>query len=180
MRGLMRSGKGSWSSVPTRVSGTPPAAVTSRSLSPTMVSIDDWNDPAAALPARSMASTTAEPTATATITSRDRAGSRSAGRTMRRNKSARAAISGLHDAPIAHVNDGIDHRRSLRAMSSHQDGSLLLIANLPQQLENRRASRRVKVSRRLVGEKNAGHMDESARDGYALHLSTGKLMGHAV
>src|SRR3954471_16261642 len=116
-------------------SGTPPPAVTSRLLSPAMVSSDDRNDPAAAFPARSMASTTAVPTATAAATSNDRPGSRSAGRTIRRKNSVSAAISGMHDAPIAHTDHAIHHRRRLHAMRGHQDRGSLLIADLAEQLD---------------------------------------------
>src|SRR5215469_4657364 len=128
MRGLMRSGYGRRANVPTNASGTPPPAVTSRSLSPVIVSIDERNDPAAALPARSIASTTAAPTATAAITSSDRAGSRRAGRTIRRKKSVMAAISGTRDAPVAHLYHRIDQRGGLGAMCGHQDGRLLFVA----------------------------------------------------
>src|SRR4051794_38901482 len=143
MRGLMRRGYGNVASLPTRASGTPPAAVTSRSLSPASVSIEDRNDPAAALPARSIARTTAAPTPTAAITSSDRAGSRKAGRMIRRQKSAREVMSGRHNAAIAHLNHGIDHGGCLEAVRSHQDRGLPLVAYVSQQLQNRDAGGRV-------------------------------------
>jgi hypothetical protein len=84
MRGEIRSKKGSCASVPTADSGTPPVATTSRSLSPASVSIDEWKEPVAAAPARSIASTTATPSAMAKIVSAVRTGSRNRGRTSKR------------------------------------------------------------------------------------------------
>src|SRR3954447_10079592 len=180
MRGLMRRGYGNCANVPTNVSRTPPAAVTSRSLSPASVSIEDRNEPAAALPARSIASTTAAPTATAAITSSDRAGSRNAGRMIRRRKSATTFMSGRHNAPVAHANHGIYDGGCFHAVRGHQDGGLPLVAYLAQQLQNRPSGGGVKIARGLVGKNNAGAMNQGPGDRHPLHLTAGELMGHAV
>ena len=73
-------------SLPTYCSSTPPLAVTVRSILPVSVASDDWNDPTAASPARSIAITTATPRATERILIRVRIGSARRGRsTIRRN-----------------------------------------------------------------------------------------------
>src|SRR5947208_1236136 len=66
--------------MPTMFSDRPPEVTTSRSLSPASVSIELRNEPAAAPPARSIASTTATPKAIAKIVSEERTGSRKSAR----------------------------------------------------------------------------------------------------
>jgi hypothetical protein len=70
--------------MPTKFSGTPPGVAISSSLSPASVSIEERNDPVAASPARSIASTTATPNATASTVSPARTGSRKSGRAINR------------------------------------------------------------------------------------------------
>ena len=70
--------------MPTTCSGTPPVAIISKSLAPTNVSIDEWNDPAAAVPAKSIAKTTATPSAIASTVRVVRVGSLHSGRTIKR------------------------------------------------------------------------------------------------
>ena len=142
--------------------------------------MDERNDPAAALPARSMASTTATPIATAVITSSDRPGSRTAGRTMSLKKRAMIAISGLHDTAVAHGDDGVGHCGRFTAVRGHQNGGSLLVANVPEKVKNGIAGRAIEISGGLVRQQNARLMNQSAGNGYALHLTAGELVGHAV
>src|SRR5580704_10606935 len=99
--------------------------------------MDERNDPAAALPARSMASTTATPSATAAATSSDLARSRSAGRTISRKNSISAAISRRHNLTVAHANDRIGDSSRFGAVGRHHDCHPVLVADLPEQLDNR-------------------------------------------
>src|SRR5260370_30759 len=77
----MRSEYGRASRVPTTFSGTPPAVTISRSFSPASVSMDERNEPAPAVPAKSMASTTATPSAIANNVKETRTSSPNHGRT---------------------------------------------------------------------------------------------------
>jgi hypothetical protein len=63
-----------------RLSSTPPLAEICRSVLPTIVVIEDWNDPAAASPASSIPITTATPSATAISVRLVRSKSRRKGR----------------------------------------------------------------------------------------------------
>src|ERR1035441_7942136 len=116
-------------------SGTPPVAMLSRSLSPVSVSIEERNDPAAAFPARSIASTTLTPRARAATVRTVRIGSLNRGRNIKRKKNLRRGISGstyLLDVSIAQPDYLRRQRRSFQAVCC-QDGCCLLLLGKPSQ-----------------------------------------------
>src|ERR1700722_2807968 len=162
---------------------TPPAAVTSRSLSPASVSIDERNEPPAALPASSIASTTETPSATASTINKERAGSRSMGRTIRRKNSVNCGMSGgrnVFDVTVSHADNGIHKRRGLSAVRRHDNRHPLVGGDAAKQFEDGIAGGRVEISGWLIGEQNPRRVDQSSCDGDALHLAASDLMRHAI
>src|SRR5947208_3240212 len=62
-------------------------------------------------------------------------------------------------------------------MGDHDDGHAKVLLNFTKQRKNGFARRAVKIAGRLVGKKDFGAIDESAGDGGALLLATGKFAG---
>src|SRR5579872_5840587 len=131
----MAIGKGSWANVASTLSGTPPTARTSRSELPTNVSIDERNDPAAALPASSIASTTATPRATAKMISDVRSGSRKNVRRISRWNMRRRDISGavdLFNPAVAHLDHRVTKACGLAAVRRHDHRDTPLVSDVSQ------------------------------------------------
>src|ERR1700751_2072468 len=148
--------------------------MTSRSLPPARVSIDERNDPAAAVPARSMASTTATPSAMARTVSAVRTGSASSGRTIKRKKRRRLALSAPSNFlyfSVLQPHHDIGERRGFRAMRSHDRRGVVLARQTPEQLQDDVTGRCVEISGGLIGQQKTGTMNQRACDSHPLHLS---------
>src|ERR1700730_2262606 len=173
MRAVTRMGTGSVERVAKIRSGTPPEATTSRSLSPAKVSIEEWNDPAAASPARSIANTTATPSATASTMSPRRIGSWKSGRTINRLKRRKRAISttnDLLDSSIAQPHQLGAHTGGLYAMSGHNRRGFLFLSEAPQKFQDHASRRGVQIPGGLVSQQNLRRMNQRSGDSHALHL----------
>src|SRR5712692_1459556 len=81
---------------------------------------------------------------------------------------------------VTQADDRIGEGSRFGAVCGQQRGGFLLASQAAQKFQNRIAGDRIQVAGWLIGEENAGGMDESARDGDALHLTAGELVRIAV
>ena len=121
--------------------------------------MEERKEPVAAPLAKSIASTTATPSATAVRIRSDRPRSRSIGRKIKRYSSAGEPISvarNLCDLSVAQMYGAVGERGSFCTMRCHQDRCLAFPADLLQQFKDGVAGGRVEIARRFVGKHEAG------------------------
>ena len=172
MTGEKRALTGNAVSFAIQFSSIPPLARISRSVFPSTVTRDDWNDPVAASPARSIATTTATPSATASTVSEVRSRSRRSGR----NISVRKSFINSH-AAVAQTDPRAGDRGCLGAMSCHEDRGAEFLGAAADQCKHLVPAGGVEVSRRFIGNQDLGRLHQRPGDGNSLHLAAGKLVG---
>jgi hypothetical protein len=81
----------------------------------------------------------------------------------------------LYDPAIFHLDQAICHGRDVRVVCDHDDGHTFLAIELAEQLHHFGAALAVQIACRLVGQNQAGTIDEGASDRYALLLASAEL-----
>jgi len=87
---------------------------------------------------------------------------------------------GRDDLAVAHVNDAVSVLGGFGIVRDHHDGLAEFFVGLAQHVEDNRGILGIEVAGRLVGENDGGTIDERTRQGDALLLASGELVGAMV
>ena len=86
----------------------------------------------------------------------------------------------MGDFAVSHMEDAVGDLGGLRVVGDHEDGLVELAAGLAEHVEDGIGVFGVEVAGGLVGEDYGGSGNQCSRDGDALLLSAGKLVGAVV
>src|ERR1700677_4645516 len=97
-----------------------------------------------------------------------------------RARSLALTVFDVGDFAVAHVEDAVSDLGGLGVVGDHEDGLVELAAGLAEHVEGGIGVVGVEVAGGLVGEDYGGSGNQCSRDGDALLLSAGKLVGAVV